>query len=440
LGRPTTRTLDRGDGGGGLVRRTVLPGGLRVITESVPTVRSVTFGVWVGVGSRDESTSLAGASHYLEHLLFKGTKRRDALSISSAIDAVGGEMNAFTSKEYTCFYARVLDTDLPLAVDVVCDLVTSSVIRGADVESERGVILEEIAMHEDDPTDMVHDQFAQVLFGDGPLARPVLGTVESIESIGRGSIAGYYRRRYRPQDMVVAVAGNVDHATVVRLVRRAFEAAGMLDAEALPSPPRSGDGGPRSGSGVRVVRRTTEQANVVLGGLGVSRSDERRFALGVLNAALGGGMSSRLFQEVREKRGLAYSVYSYHAQYADTGLFGIYAGCVPRKVDDVLAICRDELGKVAAHGITSEELERGKGQLKGSLVLGLEDTGSRMSRIGKAELVYGEFLSVDQVLSHIDSVSLDDVAAVSADLTTERPTLAVVGPFDESRDFTTAVA
>jgi predicted Zn-dependent peptidase len=240
--------------------------------------------------------------------------------------------------------------------------------------------------------------------------------------------------------MVVAVAGNVDHATVVRLVRRAFEAAGMLDAEALPSPPRSGDGGPRPGSGVRVVRRTTEQANVVLGGLGVSRSDERRFALGVLNAALGGGMSSRLFQEVREKRGLAYSVYSYHAQYADTGLFGIYAGCVPRKVDDVLAICRDELGKVAAHGITSEELERGKGQLKGSLVLGLEDTGSRMSRIGKAELVYGEFLSVDQVLSHIDSVSLDDVAAVSADLTTERPTLAVVGPFDESRDFTTAVA
>jgi predicted Zn-dependent peptidase len=440
LGRSTTRTLDPGDGGGGLVRRTVLPGGLRIVTEAVPTVRSVTFGIWVGVGSRDESASLAGASHYLEHLLFKGTKSRDALAISSAIDAVGGEMNAFTSKEYTCFYARVLDTDLPLAVDVVCDLVTSSVIRGVDVESERGVILEEIAMHEDDPTDMVHDQFAQVLFGDGPLARPVLGTVDSIESIGRGSIAGYYRRRYLPQDMVVAVAGNVDHATVVRLVRRAFENAGMLEVEAPPSPPRSGDGRLHSGSGVRVVRRTTEQANVVLGGLGVSRSDERRFALGVLNAALGGGMSSRLFQEVREKRGLAYSVYSYHAQYADTGLFGIYAGCVPRKVDDVLAICRDELEKVAGHGITPEELERGKGQLKGSLVLGLEDTGSRMSRIGKAELVYGEFLSVDQVLAQVDAVTLDDVAAVSADLASVRPTLAVVGPFDESRDFTTAVA
>ncbi|HEX6921377.1 MAG TPA: pitrilysin family protein, partial [Actinomycetes bacterium] len=205
----TTRTLDRGDGGGGLVRRTVLPGGLRVVTEAVPTVRSVTVGVWVGVGSRDEAPSLAGASHYLEHLLFKGTKRRDALAISAAIDAVGGEMNAFTGKEYTCFYARVLDDDLPLAVDVVCDLVTSSVIRKADVDSERGVILEEIAMHEDDPTDMVHDQFAQALFAGDPLGRPILGTVESITDIGRDAVARYYRRRYLPQDMVVAVAGNV---------------------------------------------------------------------------------------------------------------------------------------------------------------------------------------------------------------------------------------
>ncbi|HEU4912026.1 MAG TPA: pitrilysin family protein [Actinomycetes bacterium] len=440
MGRQTTRTLDRGEGGGGLVRHTVLPGGLRVVTESVPTVRSVTVGIWVGVGSRDESASLAGASHYLEHLLFKGTRKRDALAISSAIDAVGGEMNAFTSKEYTCFYARVLDTDLPLAVDVVCDLVTSSVIRGADVESERGVILEEIAMHEDDPTDMVHDQFAQVLFGAGPLGRPILGTVESIETIRRDAIAGYYRRRYRPQDMVVAVAGNVDHAAVVRLVKRAFGEAGMLDGDADPAPPRAGHPSTRTEAGVRVVRRTTEQANVVLGGVGVNRTDERRFAVGVLNAALGGGMSSRLFQEVREKRGLAYSVYSYHAQYADTGLFGVYAGCVPRKVDDVLAICRDELDKVAARGITVEELERGKGQLKGSLVLGLEDTGSRMSRIGKAELVYGELLSVDDILGRIDAVTLDDVAAVSAELLTQRPTLAVVGPFDEGRDFSASVA
>ncbi|HMD11070.1 MAG TPA: pitrilysin family protein, partial [Marmoricola sp.] len=252
MARQATRTLHRGDGGGGLVRHTVLPGGLRIVTESVPTVRSVTVGVWVGVGSRDEAPSLAGASHYLEHLLFKGTRRRDALDISAAIDAVGGEMNAFTSKEYTCFYARVLDSDLPLAVDVVGDLVTSSVIRAADVDAERGVILEEIAMHEDDPTDMVHDQFAQVLFGDGPLSRPVLGSVESIESIGRAAVNGYYRRRYRPQDMVVAVAGNIDHATVVRLVRKAFGAAGMLDGSAEPAPPRAGHL-IRTQSGTRVI-------------------------------------------------------------------------------------------------------------------------------------------------------------------------------------------
>jgi len=439
VARQATRTLHRGDGGGGLVRHTVLPGGLRIVTEAVPTVRSVTFGVWVGVGSRDEASSLAGASHYLEHLLFKGTRRRDALDISAAIDAVGGEMNAFTSKEYTCFYARVIDTDLPLAVDVVGDLVTSSVIRASDVDAERGVILEEIAMHEDDPTDMVHDQFAQVLFRDGPLARPVLGTVSSIESIGRSAINGYYRRRYRPQDMVVAVAGNIDHNTVVRLVKRAFGAAGMLDGDAEPTAARGGRA-LTTASGVRVVRRTTEQANVVLGGPGVARTDERRFALGVLNAALGGGMSSRLFQEVREKRGLAYSVYSYHAQYADTGLFGVYAGCVPRKVDDVLAICREELDKVAAAGITFEELERGKGQLRGSMVLGLEDTGSRMSRIGKAELVYGEQLSVDEVLARIDEVTLDEVTEVAADVLSATPTLAVVGPFDEDRDFSKAVA
>jgi len=438
--RAATRTLDRGDGGGGLVRLTVLPGGLRVVTEAVPTLRSVTVGIWVGAGSRDETPAQAGASHYLEHLLFKGTRRRDALAISSAIDAVGGEMNAFTTKEYTCYYARVLDADLPLAVDMVSDLVTSSLIRPADVESERGVILEEIAMHEDDPTDLVHDEFAAALFGDAPLGRPVLGTVESIASLSRSALGGYYRRRYRPQDMVVAVAGNVHHGEVVRLVRRAFDQAGVLGGEAVPTPRRAPARAPRTHAGVRVVPRATEQANVVLGGVGVPRDDERRFALGVLNAALGGGMSSRLFQEVREKRGLAYSVYSFHTQYADAGMFGVYAGCAPAKVDDVLALCRDQLDKVAATGITLEELERGKGQLRGSLVLGLEDTGARMSRIGKAVLVHGEYLSVDEVLARVDAVTLDDVGDVAAEVLAARPTLAVVGPFDADRDFSAAVA
>jgi len=427
----STKTLIPG-ADGAVVRRTVLPGGLRVITEAMPTVRSVSFGVWVGVGSRDETPALAGSSHYLEHVLFKGTKRRDALEISAALDAVGGEMNAFTSKEYTCFYARVLDNDLPLAVDVISDMMTSSVVRSSDVDSERGVILEEIAMHEDDPGDVVHDAFAEALFGDTPLGRPILGTVDSINALQRSAIHGYYRRRYRPENMVIAAAGNLDHAKVVRLVAKAF--GEMLNdkdqIDRRPSPPRVGGRPPVSRSGVSVVSRPTEQAHLVLGVPALSRVDERRFALGVLNGVLGGGMSSRLFQEVREKRGLAYSVYSYAAHHAETGMFGVYAGCQPAKAAEVLDICRDQLDLVARAGITPEELSRGKGQLAGALVLGLEDTGSRMSRLGKAELVYGELLTVDEILARIDAVTLEQVRDVAATVLSAKQTLAVIGPFD----------
>jgi predicted Zn-dependent peptidase len=436
----STKTLIPGVDGA-VVRRTVLPGGLRVITEAMPTVRSVSFGVWVGVGSRDETPALAGSSHYLEHVLFKGTKRRDALEISAALDAVGGEMNAFTSKEYTCFYARVLDNDLPLAVDVISDMMTSSVVRSADVDSERGVILEEIAMHEDDPGDVVHDAFAEALFGDTPLGRPILGTVESINALQRSAINGYYRRRYRPENMVIAAAGNLDHAKVVRLVAKAFGEMLSDDAQIdrKPSPPRVGGRPPVPHSGVSVVQRPTEQAHLVLGVPALSRVDERRFALGVLNGALGGGMSSRLFQEIREKRGLAYSVYSYAAHHAETGMFGVYAGCQPAKAAEVLDICRDQLDLAARGGITAEELSRGKGQLAGALVLGLEDTGSRMSRLGKAELVYGELLTVDELLARIDSVTLEQVREVAATVLSAKQTLAVIGPFDDDA-FADAVA
>ncbi|MCO5992325.1 M16 family metallopeptidase [Actinoallomurus rhizosphaericola] len=430
----STFVVHPGADGAGVVRRTVLPGGLRIVTETVPTVRSVAFGIWAGVGSRDESIEDAGASHYLEHLLFKGTRKRTALEISSLMDAAGGEMNAFTAKEYTCYYARVLDSDMPLAIDVVSDMVTDSLIEPQDVDAERGVILEEIAMHDDDPTDAVHDEFSAALFGDTPLGRPILGTVESISGIGRDRIARYYRERYVPQNLVVAAAGNVDHDEVVRLVQAAF--AGVLgDASQLPSAPRIGGPGASPASGVRSIVRPTEQANLILGSVGITRVDERRFALGVLNAALGGGMSSRLFQEIREKRGLAYSVYSYNSQYADTGIFGVYAGCLPAKVDEVLEICRDEVAKVAEHGITEEELERGKGQLRGSFVLGLEDTGSRMSRIGKSELVYDSLLSVDDILGRIEAVTLDDVRTVGREILGRPMTMTVIGPF-EGRDFT----
>ncbi len=434
----STRTLL--DEAGARVRRTVLPSGLRVVTEHIPGVRSVAFGIWVGVGSRDETPAQAGAAHYLEHLLFKGTQRRSAMDISSAIDAVGGEMNAFTSKEYTCFYARVLDEDLPLAVDVVSDLVSSSLLRAADVDSERDVILEEIAMRDDDPGDLVHEEFADAMYGPTPLGRPILGTVETISAITPRAIRAFYGKRYRPENMVVAAAGSLDHATVVRLVRKAFDGNGFLDGTAAPSLPRAGSFATRGAGHVRVLPKTTEQANVVLGVPGLARDDDRRFALGVLNAALGGGMSSRLFQEIREKRGLAYSVFSFTSQYADTGMFGVYAGCMPKKVDDVLAIARDELAKVAESGLTDEELERGKGQMRGGLVLGLEDTGSRMSRIGKAELLAGDLWSTAEVLAAVESVSGDDIRAVAADLLDVAPTLAVIGPFDESRDFSSSVA
>jgi predicted Zn-dependent peptidase len=411
------------------VRRTVLPGGLRVLTEAVPGARSAAFGIWVGVGSRDETPALAGTSHFLEHLLFKGTRRRDALEIAAVMDAVGGEMNAFTAKEYTCYYARVLDTDLPLAVDVVCDMVTSSVLAAADVDSERGVILEEIAMHDDDPGDVVHDALAAALYGDHALGRPVIGSVDSIQGLSRASIAGYYKRRYVPANMVVAAAGGLDHDTVVALVQEAF--GDLLTGDGAPAPLRPVSRRVPTTTGVVTARRPTEQTNLVLGCEGLRRGDPRRFALQVLNAALGGGMSSRLFQEVREQRGLAYSVYSYSSHSADTGLFGVYAGCAPGRTRDVLDLCREVLDEVAEHGLTDEEVRRAQGQLRGSLVLGLEDTGSKMSRIGKSELVHGELLSVDDVLERIAAVTPDDVRDIARDVLRRPQALALIGPFDE---------
>jgi len=430
---------------GGTVRRTVLPNGLRVLTESVPAMRSVSFGVWVAVGSRDETRQLGGVSHFLEHLLYKGTRRRSALDISAAVEAVGGETNAFTTKEYTCYYARVLDADLPLAIDVVCDLVTDSVLAEADVETERGVILEEIAMHDDEPGEEVHDIFAEAIYGDHPLGRLISGTVETVSHVSRRQILSFYHRRYIAPSIVIAAAGSLDHAVVVKLVKEAFARNGRLDdGSGAGSAVFAGLGRlaapARRRPGRLVVRdKDTEQAHLVLGGHAISREDERRFALGVLNNVLGGGMSSRLFQEIREKRGLAYSVYSYTSQYADSGIFGVYAGCAPGKVDEVLALTRDELAAVADHGLTDDEVARGKGMLKGSLVLGLEDTGSRMTRLGKGELLYRELLSVDDILARVDAVTPDDIRAIAADVLHVPRSLAVIGPFAD-HDFSAAIS
>ncbi|WP_323791857.1 pitrilysin family protein [Nocardioides sp.] len=428
----STRTLSTVRDTGGQVtsqvRRTVLPSGLRIVTEQMAGARSATIGVWVGVGSRHETAALHGASHFLEHLLFKGTEERTALEISIALDAVGGEFNAFTAKEYTCFHARVLDEDLPLAVDVLGDMITSSVIAHEDVEAEREVILDEIAMHDDDPDDVVHQLFAEQAWGsDSPLGRAIAGTEASITGLDRARIRRFYKRHYRPSNIVISAAGNLDHARVVRQVRKAFGRAGFLDGEAAPElatvPKLVG-----VNAGRVSTSRPFEQVNVVLGMEGLHRDHPDRFALGVLNTALGGGTSSRLFQEIREHRGLAYSVYSFASHHAESGVVGVAVGCLPAKLDEVLTTVRAELARVAADGITADELRIGKGQLRGGLVLGLEDSASRMSRLGRAELVHDELLDVDDVLARIDAVTLEEVRAVAAAVFSRPEILAIVGP------------
>ena len=424
----TTRTILTAEQGG-LVKRTVLPGGLRIITEQMPTVRSAAIGIWVNVGSRDELPSQTGSAHYLEHLLFKGTKTRSALDISSAIDAVGGEMNAFTSKEFTCFYTRVLDTSVPTAIDVLVDMITSATIATADVNGERQVVLEEIAMRDDDPSDLVHEHFAKALWGESPLGRSILGTVENISSLSRRSIYGFYQKFYSPDRLVVSVAGNVEHAQVVKLVRKAFEKGGVdLVGDVAPFTPTKRKQKVNRKENVLFVPKTTEQANVVIGVPGLDRDDPRRYTLSLLNAALGGGMSSRMFQEVREKRGLVYSVYSFAQQFLDSGMVGVYAGCGPARLEAVRDTVTMVLDDVVANGITEAELEKAKGQFAGGMVLGLEDTGSRMSRNARSELTTGDIPSVSQVLERVQAVTLDEVNALAHHLWSQERLTTIVGP------------
>ena len=417
------------------VRRTVLPSGLRIVTEEVSSVRSAAVGIWVNVGSRDETPAVAGASHFLEHLLFKGTKTRTALEISSSIESVGGEMNAFTGKEYTCFYARVIDTDLPMAVDVISDLITSSLVTASDVDAERKVVLEEIAMRDDDPSDLVHDLFSDAYYGDTQLGRSILGSVESINEMSRKSVFNYYKKRYVPQDLVVAVAGNIKHKTVVDMVEKALSRDGFLDVTGAPQVRPNNAIKVRNQRSVGLITRKTEQAHMFYGVAGVSREDDRRFTMGILSAALGGGMSSRLFQEIREKRGLAYSVYSYAQQFAGSGLLGFYAGCHPSKAVEVVEIIREVLHDVAENGMSAEEISRAKGAVKGSLVLSQEDSGSRMSNIGKSEIVYGEVMSFDEILKKISDVTPVAVRQLAGEILLQRPTLALVGPFKNESKF-----
>lgn len=419
------------------VRRTQLPGGLRVVTEHIPSVHSASVGVWVNVGSRDEGRSVAGAAHFLEHLLFKSTPTRSAVQIAQAVDAVGGELNAFTAREHTCYYAHVLDSDLALAVDLVADVVLNGRCAADDVEVERDVVLEEIAMRDDDPEDTLGDVFLSAMFGDHPVGRPVIGSVESISAMTRAQLHSFHLRRYTPDRMVVAVAGNIQHDEVVALVREHFGA--RLVRGRTPVAPRKGAGRVTGRPTLQLVNRDGEQTHLSLGVRTPGRHWDHRWALSVLNTALGGGLSSRLFQQIRETRGLAYSVYSTVDTFANIGALSIYAGCLPERFDEVVRVTTDVLAEVARDGITADECRIAKGSLRGGLVLGLEDSGSRMNRIGRSELNYGQHRTIAHTLSKIENVTLEEVNAVARQLLAKPFGAAVLGPVRTKRSLPRAL-
>ena len=404
---------------------TTLPNGIRVITEPMPALRSIALGCWIDTGTRDELPNEQGASHFLEHLLFKGSETLSAREVSEIFDSIGAESNAFTSKENTCYWTRLLDQDLGTGFDVLSEMIQRPAFRQNEIDAERQVVIEEINMNEDDPDDVAFENFTIAVFSGHPLEAPVLGTRESIRGMSRDDILSYWKRRYGAGSMVVAGAGSLEHEAVVEMVSSRFGdwSGDSVDHEHLPNTPVSS---------VSITRRDTEQAHIVLGGKGLNRSDERRWAFEVMNHVVGSGMSSRLFREVREERGLAYAIYGFRLAYADAGAWGVYVGTTPSQADTALNVIRDELSKVVAEGITPEELERAKGSMRGGLALSLEDPNSRMVRLGRDELSGMPHLSVDERLAKLEAVTLEDVQGIATDLFTGERTLGAVGPFDEA--------
>jgi predicted Zn-dependent peptidase len=408
--------------------QTRLDSGERVISERLPHVRSAAIGYWIAAGSRDETDSKAGISHFIEHLLFKGSSRYTALEIAEIFDELGGELNAATSREHTMVYARVPDNRVETAMEVMGDMVFSPLFE--DLASEREVVLEEIAMYEDTPQDLVHDLIGEAVFGTHALGRPVIGTAEVISTVSRRALRNYHRMFYTPANIVVAGAGGVDHDQLVELVQRAVD--GRADPE--PGTPRVRPPlGRMPKPGCRFQRKDTEQYHVCLGAPGVSRSDHRRFAASILDAILGGSASSRLFQEIREKRGMAYSVYSFVSQYADTGQIGIYLGTREDNLAEALSIAVEQIADIASGNLPERELRRAQENLKGRLLLSMESTSARMSRIGKSLTTDTEILSLDRVIAEIERVEAGAVCALAAELLApERLSAAGIGP-DEAR-------
>jgi predicted Zn-dependent peptidase len=407
-----------------MIESTVLPSGMTLITETMSEVRSACLGFWVGTGSRDEGDGEAGISHFLEHLLFKGTPTRSARSIAEDTDAVGGDMNAYTTKEYTTFYMRLLGENLDLGLEILSDIMWNPALRTDEVDAERQVILEEVLMHRDEPADVVYENLSTAVFGDHPLGREVLGLPDVITSVSVDKIRNFCEHHYRPCNIVVAAAGDVNHEHLVQGLEDRF--TGLTGGE---SPKREAPGPTKSQ--ISVERRDTEQAHVVLGMRGFSRRDPDRYALSMLNHALGGGLSSRLFQKVREERGLCYSIGSDRVAYADAGLLSISVSTSPENVDEVLKIVLGELEDLEAHGVSDRELELAKGHLKADTLLSLEDSGSRMSRLGAGMLLQGEVVTADEAIRRMLAVTKEDVARVAQTVLREQRVLAVVGPFDE---------
>ncbi|HZK55781.1 MAG TPA: pitrilysin family protein [Desulfosporosinus sp.] len=388
-----------------MYQKTILPNGVRIITEEIEHVRSVAIGLWVGAGSRDEREGYEGISHFMEHMFFKGTEHRTARALAESLEAVGGQLNAFTTKEYTCYYVKVLDEDLDLAIDVLSDMFFHSLFDEKEIEKEKNVVIEEIKMYEDSPDELIHDVFSEQVWKEHSLGKPILGTEASINSLSREKIMNFLSEHYAPDNVVIAVAGKIKHEDIVAKLSAQFGTFKRGGRRVLEEPP--------IGQTVEhYQKKETEQMHIILGVPGLGQDDEDIYAMHIFNNILGGGLASRLFQEIREQRGLAYSVYSYHSTYVDSGLFAIYAGTSPKNTQEVIECILQELKEMSEKGITADELARTKAQIKGGLYLGLESVSSRMSRLGKTELTYNRVLSPEEVIGKLEKVTLEDVLRV----------------------------
>ncbi|QGG48230.1 M16 family metallopeptidase [Heliorestis convoluta] len=406
-----------------MVCKEIFPNGVRVVAEAIPHVRSVSIGLWVATGSRDEEPAVAGVSHFLEHLLFKGTEKRSAKELAEVLEAVGGQLNAFTSKEYTCYHAKVLDEHFDLALDVLTDMFFNSRFDEEDIERERRVVLEEIKMYEDSPDEVVHELLSQTMWPTNSLGKPILGTYSSIENLNRSMIVDHFTQEYRTDRVVISVAGCIDPEQVIQKVKGYFETMDSISSNIDHTRKV-----PTTETTIAFEQKDVEQVQLCIGAPGLSHNDKNIYALHVLNNVLGGGASSRLFQEIRENRGLAYSVFSYHSSFSDAGIFSIYAGTSPKYLQEVLEISFQEMVRMKTEGITDQELKRVQDQIKGNMYLGLESVNSRMTRLGRSEILYNRYVTPEEVIEKIYQVTKDDVLQLAQSLwKKDQIALAIVG-------------